>query len=323
MSAADVELELGSMDQVELQQVQWLWEPYIPFNKISMLQGDPGEGKTMLALWLAAACTTGEALPGMKPMAPFNVIYQSAEDGLADTIKPRLMDAGADQSRIFFVKEDKKPLTLLDQRIEEAICEAEARLMILDPIQAFLGNRVDMNRANEVREVLGRVGAVAERTECAIFLLGHLNKAAGISSVYRGLGSIDFRAAARSILLVGSLRNDPNVRIMVHDKSSLAPKGKSLAFGLGDDKGFRWLEGYEDVTANALLCGAASDTKTAMAEELIRELLSGGEEIPSEEVFSKAKERGISERTVNAAKKNIPGIQSVRRGNTWCWRLDD
>lgn len=323
MSVAEVELELGSMDQVELQQVQWLWEPYIPFNKITMLQGDPGEGKTMLALQLAAACTTGEALPGMKPMAPFNVIYQSAEDGLADTIKPRLMDAGADQSRIFFVKEDKKPLTLLDQRIEEAICEAEARLMILDPIQAFLGGRVDMNRANEVRDVLSRVGAVAERTECAIFLLGHLNKAAGISSAYRGLGSIDFRAAARSVLLVGSLRNDPNVRIMVHDKSSLAPKGKSQAFVLGDDKGFRWLDGYEDVTANALLCGAASDTKAAMAEELIRELLSGGEEVPSEEVFSKAKERGIGERTVNAAKKNIPGIQSVRRGNSWCWRLDD
>lgn len=323
MPVPEVELELGSMDQVELQQVQWLWEPYIPFRKISIIQGDPGEGKTTLALRLAAACTTGKPLPGMEPMEPFNVIYQSAEDGLADTIKPRLMDAGADQSRILFVKEDKKPLTLLDERIEEAICEADARLMILDPIQGYLGNRVDMNRANEVREVLSRVGTVAERTGCAIVFTGHLNKAAGISSAYRGLGSIDFRAVARSILLVGSLRNDPNVRIMVHDKSSLAPKGKSLAFALGDEEGFRWLDGYEDVTANALLCGAASDTKAAMAEALIRELLSGGEEVPSEEVFGKAKECGISERTVNAAKKNISGIQSVRRGNGWSWKLDD
>ena len=323
MPVPEVALELGSMDQVELQLVQWLWEPYIPFSKISIIQGDPGEGKTTLALWLAAACTTGKPLPGMKPMEPFNVIYQSAEDGLADTIKPRLMEAGADQSRILFVKEDKKPLTLLDERIEAAICEANARLMILDPIQGYLGNRVDMNRANEVREVLNRVGSVAERTGCAIVFTGHLNKAAGISSAYRGLGSIDFRAVARSILLVGSLRNEPNVRIMVHDKSSLAPKGKSLAFALGDEEGFRWLDGYEDVSASTLLCGTVPETKVTAAEELIRELLSGGEEVPSEEVFSKARERGIGVRTVNAAKKNIPGIQSVRRGNGWSWKLDD
>lgn len=323
ISATEVELELGTMDQVVLQQVQWLWEPYIPFGKITIIQGDPGEGKTTLALRLAAACTTGQPLPGMEALEPFNVIYQSAEDGLADTIKPRLIDAGADQKRILYVKEDKKALTLLDERVEEAICKSDARLMILDPIQGYLGSRVDMNRANEIREVLNRVSAVAERTGCAIVLIGHLNKATGISSAYRGLGSIDFRAAARSILLVGSLRNEPNVRIMVHDKSSLLPKGKSMAFCLGDEKGFRWLEGYEDVSANALLCGSNPDTKVAAAEELIRELLSEGDEVPSEEIFSRAKERGISARTVNAAKKNIPGIHSVRRGNSWCWRLDE
>ena len=121
ISATEVELELGTMDQVELQQVQWLWEPYIPFGKITIIQGDPGEGKTTLALRLAAACSTGEPLPGMKPLEPFNVIYQSAEDGLGDTIKPRLIDAGADQSRIWYVKEDRKALTLIDNRIEEAM----------------------------------------------------------------------------------------------------------------------------------------------------------------------------------------------------------
>ena len=306
------------MDQVALQQVQWLWEPYVPFGKITIIQGDPGEGKTTLALRLAAACSTGEPLPGMDPLEPFNVIYQSAEDGLGDTIKPRLIDAGADQSRIWYVKEDKKALTLVDNRIEEA----NARLMILDPVQGYLDSEVDMNRANEVRDVLRRIGTVAERTGCAIVLTGHLNKAKGISSKYRGLGSIDFRAVARSVLLVGSLRSDPNIRVMVHDKSSLAPNGKSLAFGLGDAEGFRWLDGYENVTADSLLCGTSSDTKITMAEELIRELLSDGEEVPSEEIFNRAKELGIGMRTVNTAKKNIPEIKSRRSGNHWCWRME-
>ena len=322
ISATEVELELGTMDQVELQQVQWLWEPYIPFGKITIIQGDPGEGKTTLALRLAAACTTGEPLPGMKPFEPFNVIYQSAEDGLGDTIKPRLIDAGADQSRIWYVKEDKKALTLIDNRIEEAICEANARLMILDPVQGYLDSEVDMNRANEVRDVLRQIGAVAERTGCAIVLTGHLNKAKGISSKYRGLGSIDFRAVARSVLLVGSLRNDPNVRIMVHDKSSLSPNGKSLAFGLGDEEGFRWLDGYEDVSADGLLCGISPESKVATAEDLILELLAEGDEVPSEEIFRKAQERGIGARTVNAAKKKIPGIRTRRSGNHWCWSME-
>ena len=310
------------MDQVVLQQVLWLWEQYIPFGKITIIQGDPGEGKTTLALRLAAACSTGKPLPGMEPLEPFNVIYQSAEDGLGDTIKPRLIDAGADQSRIWYVKEDKKPLTLLDKRIEEAILEANARLMILDPVQGYLDGEVDMNRANEVREVLRQVGAVAERTGCAIVLTGHLNKAKGISSRYRGLGSIDFRAVARSVLLVGSLRSDPNIRVMVHDKSSLAPNGKSLAFGLGDAEGFRWLDGYEDVTADALLCGTSPDSKITTAEDLIREMLFDGEEVPSEEIFRRAKELGIGMRTVNAAKKNIPEIKSRRNGNRWYWRME-
>ena len=175
-------------------------------------------------------------------MEPFNVIYQSAEDGMGDTIKPRLMDAGADLDRVLSIVEDKKQLSLLDERMEKAIREHGARLMILDPILGYIGSRVDINRANEIRTVLKSVSSVAERTGCAIVLIGHLNKASGSSSAYRGLGSIDFRAAARSVLLIGRLKNDPTVRVIVHDKSSLAPEGKSLAFGLGDEEGFRWLD---------------------------------------------------------------------------------
>lgn len=229
---------IRKMSEVELQEVRWLWKPYIPFGKLTIIQGDPGEGKTTFALRLAAACSSGEALPGMEITEPFNVIYQTAEDGLGDTIKPRLIEAGADENMVLNIIEDTDPLSLSDERIEKAITETGARLMILDPIQGYIGEDVDINRANEIRMVLKKVAAVADRTGCAIVLVGHLNKAKGASSQYRGLGSIDFRAAARSVLLVGRLRKEPNVRIIVHDKSSLAPEGKSMAFNLGNEQGF-------------------------------------------------------------------------------------
>ena len=321
MSNAENKLQIRKMSEVELQEINWLWYPYIARGKITMIQGDPGEGKTTLALRLAAACSTGQALPGMEIVEPFNVIYQTAEDGLGDTIKPRLMEAGADQDRVLNIAEDVNSLTLLDGRIEAAIVQTGAKLMILDPIQGYLGGKVDMNRANEIRTVLRNGAAVAERTGCAIVLVGHLNKATGANSAYRGLGSIDFRAAARSVLLVGRMKKEPNVRVIVHDKSSLAPEGKSIAFSLGDENGFCWLDGYNDITADELLCGFNAETKTAAAEDLIRDLLSDGEKVPCETIFSMAASRGISQRTVNQAKKNIPEIVTTKPSKKWFWQI--
>ena len=323
MTTKEEKLEILRLSDVPLQEVKWLWYPYIPFGKITIIQGDPGEGKTTLALRLAAACTTGQALPGMEVPELFNVIYQTAEDGLGDTVKPRLMDAGADQERVLNINESEKTLTLLDERIEAAITQTGAKLLILDPIQGYLGERVDMNRANEIRTVLKNVAAVAERTGCAIVMVGHLNKSAGANSAYRGLGSIDFRAAARSVLLVGRIKKEPNVRVIVHDKSSLAPEGKSMAFSLGSEEGFRWLDGYEDITAEELLCGVSAVTKTASAEELIRDMLSGGEPVAANEIFRMAEAKGISKRTVNEAKKNIEGIVSTKIGKQWMWQLKE
>ena len=134
------ELKLISMDTVETENVQWLWYPYIPLGKITIVQGDPGEGKTTFALAVIAALTRGEPLPECEEaMEPMNVIYQTAEDGLADTIKPRLVTAGADCSRVLVIDETNKELTLIDERLEEAIKETGARLIVLDPIQAYLG----------------------------------------------------------------------------------------------------------------------------------------------------------------------------------------
>ena len=294
------------MSDVELTPVDWLWKPYLPFGKLSVLQGNPGEGKTYFAMHLAAACTNGKLLPNMERMEPFNVIYQTAEDGLGDTVKPRLIEAGADLDRVLVIDDSEVQLTLSDERIEKAIVENNARLVIIDPIQAYLGADVDMNRANEVRPIFMRLGQVAQRTGCAILLIGHLNKAAGMQSLQRGLGSIDIAAAVRSVMFIGKLKHDPTMRILTHEKSSLAPPGVSLAFSLGDEGGFRWVGEY-DITADEMLSGIEPqrETKTQQAKDLICTLLAGGKQVLSEDIDKAALERDIPGRTVRDAKREL------------------
>ena len=294
------------MSDAELTPVEWLWKPYLPFGKLSVLQGNPGEGKTYFAMHLAAACTNGKLLPNMERMEPFNVIYQTAEDGLGDTVKPRLIEAGADLDRVLVIDDSDVQLTLSDERIEKAIIENNARLVIIDPIQAYLGADVDMNRANEVRPIFMRLGQVAQRTGCAILLIGHLNKAAGMQSLQRGLGSIDIAAAVRSVMFIGKLKHDPTMRILTHEKSSLAPPGASLAFSLGDEGGFRWVGEY-DITADEMLSGIEPqrETKTQQAKDLIFTLLAGGKQVLSEDIDKAALERGIPGRTVRDAKREL------------------
>ena len=221
-------LKLIHMDQVEVEEIEWLFYPFIPYGKVTIIQGDPGEGKTTVVLQIIAKLTKGEPIlneiteeeTGVKPI---NVIYQTAEDGLGDTIKPRLLAAGADCSRVLVIDDQDQPLTMVDARLEEAIIQTKARLVVLDPIQGFLGAGVDMHRANEIRPLMKRISVLAEKYQCAIILIGHMNKNSNGKSSYRGLGSIDFQAAARSVLIVGRVKDEPEIRVICHVKSSLAP----------------------------------------------------------------------------------------------------
>jgi len=314
------------MADVELTSVDWLWFPYIPFGKLTIIQGNPGEGKTYFAMRLAAACTNRKPLPGMETIEPFNIIYQTAEDGLGDTVKPRLMEADADLERVLVIDDRDTPLTLADERIARAIRENNARLVIIDPVQAFLGADVDMNRANEVRPIFRSLGDIAQATGCAIVLIGHLNKAAGTQSTYRGLGSIDITAAVRSLLFIGKLKDSPTTRVLIHEKSSLAPPGQSLAFSLGDEKGFEWIGAY-DITADELLAGtdtAKTESKTAQAQMLILELLADGKRMPSAELEKAVNERGISSRTMRTAKSRIGDrLVTEKDGTAWVCYLRD
>ena len=291
-------------EDIEQTSVEWLWFPYIPFGKLTIIQGNPGEGKTYFAMMLTAACTNRKLFPNMEDIEPFNVIYQTAEDGMGDTIKPRLVEAGADLSRVMVIDDSEEALTLSDDRIEKAVRQNHVRLVIIDPVQAFIGADVDMNRANEVRPVFRKLGMIAEKTGCAIVLIGHLNKSSGTQSTYRGLGSIDIMAAVRSLIFIGKVRKDPTTRVLIHEKSSLAPPGETMAFKLGDEEGFRWVGAYE-ISADELLDGKATETKLEKGRKLIRELLADKKEISIRELDEKAKEQGISGRTMRDVRSRM------------------
>lgn len=294
MEETKTELQLIKLSEIQSQEVSWLWFPFIPYGKLTIVQGDPGDGKTTFVLNIAAKLSKGEDIDSeMKLTEPLNVIYQSAEDGLADTVKPRL---------------------------EQAIIKTGAKLLILDPIQAYLGGGMDMNRANEARDMTKKLAALAERYQCAIVLVGHMNKAAGNKAAYRGMGSIDFFAVARSVLLVGRVEGEEKIRAVVQIKNNLAAFGHPKAFALSED-GFQWLGDYE-ITADEVLGGIAPKAnKIEQAKRLLRELAETNNAMQSNKIFALADEQSISKRTLENAKKEL-GVRAKRINNTWYWELD-
>ena len=344
-------LKLINMDSVEVEQIEWLLYPFIPYGKVTIIQGDPGEGKTTMVLQIIAKLTRGEpifpvtdttmkikekrsdevnsgndGLDGednmqeQSSMSPVNVIYQTAEDGLGDTIKPRLLAAGADCSRVLVIDDSDQPLTMADARLEEAIVQTKAKMVVLDPIQGFLGAEVDMHRANEIRPLMKRVAVLAEKYHCAVILIGHMNKNSNGKSSYRGLGSIDFQAAARSVLIVGRVKDEPEVRVVCHTKSSLAPEGTSIAFRLDKNNGFEWIGEY-DISADELLNGDGRGQKGRKAKEFLLEILANGG-MTQKKIAEKAEARGIKSKTLWNTKRELE-IDSVKRGNQWYWMLPE
>lgn len=321
MEETRTELQMIKMSEIQSKEVAWLWYPFIPYGKLTIIQGDPGDGKTTLVLNIAAKLSKGEGLDSdMKLTEPLTVIYQSAEDGLADTVKPRLEAAGADCENISVIDESRKSLSMIDERLEEAIIRTKAKLLILDPIQAYLGGSMDMNRANEARDMTKKLAALAEKYQCAIVLVGHMNKAAGNKAAYRGMGSIDFFAVARSVLLVGRVEGEENIRAVVQIKNNLAGFGHPKAFQLSED-GFLWLGDYE-ITADEVLGGIAPKVnKLEQAKRLLRKLAEINNAIQSNEIFNLAEEQNISRRTLENAKKEL-GVRAKRINNSWYWELN-
>lgn len=215
--------------EVQSTDVRWLWYPFIAIGKITLLQGDPGDGKSSMMMNLIAELSTGGKTPdGCKIGAPQKVIYQCSEDGVSDTIKPRLERCGADCGKIAFINEEVyNGLTLDDERIRQAIIEFRPRLVVIDPIQAYLGSDSDLQIAGRARKLMRRLGMWAAGYDCAIVLIGHLNKKEGSKGLYRSLGSIDVVAAARSVLQVERDTENPDIRIVHQIKTVLRLRQKT------------------------------------------------------------------------------------------------
>ena len=311
--------------EVKTTPINWLWYPFFAIGKISLLQGDPGDGKSTMMLRLIAEISNGGTTPdGQSLVRPQRVLYQCSEDGVADTIKPRLEVCGADCRNIAFINEEiYGGLTLDDERLRQAIIEFRPRLVVIDPIQAYIGSDSDLQIAGRARKLMSRLGMWASTYDCAIVLIGHLNKKEGTKGLYRSLGSIDVVAAARSVLQVEHHSDNPDVRIVRQIKNSLGPSGGEICFEINPETGFKWLEPGKQI--EALMPETVEEpqfqSKIELAAYLIKKILSDGD-VLSREVFTRLSEQGIGRKTAEEAKKTL-GIKSYRKMRQWYWSLED
>ena len=314
----DNNIRICTFAEIDAEEIRWLWKPYIAFGKITVIQGDPGTGKTTLALAIAALISQKRRMPtgGGKPTAG-NVIFQSGEDSPKDTIKPRLMACKADCSKIAFMETDSG----LDLKMfEEAVIGTEAKLVVIDPFQAFLTTNQDITSTKNMRPLLRELANVAERTGAAIVIIGHMNKNDRAKGIYRGLGSIDITAAARSVLLIGKRKNNENVRFMAQIKNNLSAFGKTVSFTINKRGGVEFL-GECDISEDELL-SAADDKKSKyqIAKDTITAMLVDGD-AKSNAIFDACMKAGVSAPTMTYVKKQL-GIKSVRKIDDWYWTLN-
>lgn len=317
------------LSDVHPERVDWLSPGRIPFGKLTVVEGDPGVSKSTLLLDLAARITRGEGFPGDPRLAePAAVIVLSAEDGLADTIRPRLEAASADCTRVHalegFVADNgtTEEITLGDpnhpeslEALEGLIREHGARLVVVDVFTAYLSGARDAHRDHDIRRALRPIAALAERTGCAIVVVRHLRKSAGGNAISAGGGSVAIGGAARSVLLVGKDPEDDDRRVLASVKSNLAAPPPSLSYRLETDERLGasrivWL-GASQQTAETLTEARAGEerepgqrSKVEECAECLREWLAGGP-MDRKDALRLGRDRGFSDSTVERAARKI------------------
>ena len=287
-------------NEVEAEEISWLFYPYIAYGKVTLLGGEAGCGKTMVALALASILSNGGKLPlQTEETEPINILYQTAEDGLADTIIPRLLRFGANMERISAICTDKY-LTFSNR---------------FDPFQAFVG-KANMSSANDMRSTVREIIEVAQKHKCAVIITCHTSKSANYANLLqRILGSVDIGAIARSALYLTNHPTKKDVKLLCHIKSNLAPIGQSIEFQI-TNKGIDWL-GYSEIAEKDLL-GHSADSAFQNAIDFLKMLLAN-ENLPSTKVYDMAASAGIGFTTLKKAKRYL-GIKAAKIGNVWYFK---
>ena len=321
---------------VKAERVEWLWRGRIPLGKITVLDGDPGLGKSTVTLDLVARISRGRPMPGEAEVrGPANTLLLSAEDGLADTIRPRLEAAGADLTLVHALMDvpagsgRRPPEIPLDlEMIEEEAARREVALIIIDPLFAYLGSSVNARTDHDVRRALAPLAAVAERTNAAVLVVRHLNKAPGGPAVYRGGGSIGIIGAARSGLLLAADPDDPTRRVLAPIKSNLGPAPPAMALHLeaqtADAVARVVWDGTTRHRAADLLRQESPEVADAVeqAREWLANALADGDEHESAVLKEVARAAGVSESALKRAMKRL-GVEHEARGfpRQTYWRL--
>ncbi len=317
--------ELKTASEVEVKEIEWLWYPYIPFGKVTVLQGDSGDGKSTFVLKLAAMLTNGEPMPFTDGdgQEPINVIYQSSEDDEEDTIVPRFIKAGGNPDRLIFINEKKKYLSFSDEGLLDAIERTKARFVVLDPLSAYIEEKTVINQANEVRAQYRPLIEAAKKYRCAILIVHHQNKALGQKAIARAVGSVDVLAAARSGLAIARTDNDhPDERILAQVKCNVGPTGNAVIFSIADGT-VEWIEETaktaDEVLGNVCSGMGRPDTQLQLAKDMLSQLLTDSPK-SQREIMDRLQAVGISESTANKAKALL-GVKSTKQGAIWFWSL--
>jgi hypothetical protein len=334
-----------NLAEVTPQLIRWLWQGYIPLGKVTVLDGDPGLGKSLMTLDLAARVTTHREMPDGSPGIDGGVVLLSAEDDLADTIRPRLDAAGANVARIEALdavqsvdtdtgEVGERPVFLPGDlpALREAIERAHAQLVVIDPLMAYLDGDVNAHRDQDVRRALRPLTQLAQETGAAIVVVRHLNKMPGGKAIYRGGGSIGIAGAARSALLVAEHPDDEQRRVLARVKANLAKPVPALAYHVVEvDQGvprLEWLGATEHTATSLLAMPQDSDERSATEEAVdwLRDLLEesdgamGAREVEAE----RRKPGGPSEKALRMARLRIcdkPVKEGFGEQGKWVWRL--
>lgn len=234
---------------VPYEEPKWTIAPYFQRGKGTLIQGDSGSGKTAFVCAVAAHVSTGKPLLNSTVETPGNVLVLSVEDD-QPILRGRIEASGGDLTKIFF-HNNPAGLTFTSPEIWSIVKQYKIKLIIFDPFQAFLGSGIDMFRANETRPVLARLFELCDQEDCAVIIVAHTSKSSDKSAVNRSLGSVDIPASMRSVMQLIRNPDNPDQCIMVHVKSSNAPRGRSIAYTIGDRGGVHW-DGYSPITVEDL-----------------------------------------------------------------------